>query len=277
MLKAWTRVFVDKDGQITDRSIAAQDGNGFSCDLAASGEYLYIGQSYPFNNFTVELADENAATGAMYLSYWDGNQWRDCVDVLDGTVSGNATLGKNGTVQFTPNRNYGWAEVYDTSEESGFPLEDFYVYDLFWLRVRLQNDASAALNISQLRYKFCQHADLIKIDPEINQYLLPWGGASKTTWDEQIFEASDNIISKLKEKHLIMHAGQILRIEDVHKACVYETLCLIYSQLGLNDKYDKYEKKVREHLGDKRFTFDTNRSGTVDESEQDAVVAMGVR
>ena len=278
MLKSWTRVLVDKDGSIVDRSILNQNGDGFSSDLSSS-EFIYIGQYFPFNNFSVDLIEENAVTGAMTVEYWDGNEFIDMVDLLDGSTSGGATFALNGTVQFQPNKNNSWSCISDTSDESGFPLSGFHLYDLYWARISVQNQLTAATKIKHLRYKFCEHNDLIAVDPEINDYLNAWGGATKTTWDEQIYQASDNIISELRERKLIFHPGQILRFEDVHKACVYQTLLMIYSQLGesFKPKFDNYQKLYKQHLGDKRFTFDTNKNAQVEYGEQDLTQGEGFR
>jgi hypothetical protein len=278
MLKSWTRVFLDKDGSITDKSIASQDGNGFSCDLTTS-EYLYIGQYFPFNNFSVDMLTANVSAGSLDIEYWDGSAFENVVDILDGSVSGGITLGKNGTIQFQPDKNNSWSCISDTSDESDFPLSGSSVYDLYWLRIKPSSNIGASCSLKYLRYKFCEHADLIKEDPEINEYLAAWGGPTKTSWDEQIYVATDNIISDLRGRKLIMHPGQILRFEDVHKACVYQTLVVIYSQLGdsFKGKVDTYIKHYKSHLGDKRFTFDVNLNASVDVGEQNLTVGMGVR
>lgn len=278
MLKTWTRVFLDKDGSITDKSIASQNGDGFSCDLTTS-EYLYIGQYFPFNNFSVEMLTANVSAGSLDVEYWDGNSFQDAVDILDGSISGGITLARNGTIQYQPDKDHSWSCISDTSDESGFPLSGSKVYDLYWMRLKPSANIGASCALKYARYKFCEHDDLKKVDPEINEYLPAWGGAQKTSWDEQIFEATDNIISELRERKLILHPGQILRLEDVHKACVYQTLMLIYSQLGesFKDKFENYKKLYKQHLGDKRFTFDVNKNGQVDYGEQNLVVGEGVR
>lgn len=279
MLKRWIRVFTEVSGTITDKSLASQSGDGFNCNFAVSGDHLFIGQYFPFNNFTLDFETANVSGASPTIEYWDGANWVDTVDVLDGTASGGATFGKHGTIQWSPDKDYAWTRVSDTFDESGMGLSSLKVYDLYWLRVSSATPLSPSTKIRELRYKFCEHSDLVKVDPEINEYLQAWGGASKTNWNEQIFEASDNIISELKERKLILHEGQILRFDDVTKACVYQTLMLIYSQLGpsFQVKFDYFEKLYKQHLGDKRFTFDAARDGMVSPSEISMTVGMGVR
>jgi hypothetical protein len=279
MVKRWIRVFTEVSDTITDKTLASQDGSGVTCNFATSGDYIYVGQYFPFNNFTIDPLVANTSGAEMLVEYWDGSNWTDMVDLLDGTSSGSVSLARHGTVQFSPDKDSSWTRVSDVSDETGMGLGELKVYDLYWSRVSFDAPLSATASIKELRYKFCEHADLAKVDPEINEYLNGWGGVSKTTWNEQIFEASDNIISELKERKLILHEGQILRFDDVYKACVYQTLMLIYSQLGpsFTNKYEYFERLYKQHLGDKRFTFDATRDGMVNTSEISMSVGMGVR
>lgn len=279
MVKRWIRVLTEVSDTITDKTLHSQNGTGFNCNFATSGDFFYVGQYFPFNNFTVDLHSANTSGSEMLVEYWDGSSWSDAVDLLDGTVSGSASLAQHGTVQFSPDKDSAWTRVSDTFDESGMGLEALKLYDLYWVRVSFDGPLSSTTSVKELRYKFCEHADLVKVDPEINQYLTAWGGAGKTNWNEQIFEASDNIISELKERKLILHPGQILRFDDVYKACVYQTLMLIYSQLGesFKVKFDYFEKLYSKHLGDKRFTFDAVRDGMVSTSEIEMTVGKGVR
>ncbi len=264
MLKRWQRVILDKDATQRDVSLVAQNGTGFDFDLSGATEYLYIGQYYPFNNLYFSLSGGNSAgvTGSTSVEYWSGSAWVDAVDVVDDTDE----LASSGVIQWQPNKNTGWCQVADTSEETGLEITAFTLYDLYWARISIPAGfLHANTDCLFLGYKFCTHADLVKIDPEINEYLTPWGGASKTTWDEQIITASESVVAELKQRGLVVHPGQVLRFDDVYEATVYKTLMIIYSQLGesFKAKFDAAKDEYIIRMSQKRWTFDKDKDGAV--------------
>ncbi len=272
MLKRWQRVILDKDSTQTDVSLLAQNGTGFDCDLTGAAEAIYIGQYYPFNNLYFEVSGGSpTATSGLSVQYWSGNAWQDAVDLIDDTEE----LSSSGVLQWSPDKNEGWTRISDSSEETGFDLSSFHLYDLYWARIRVTGALAATHEVKKIAYKFCQHEDLAKFDPEINEYLTPWGGATKTTWNEQILTASESVISELKQRGLVLHQGQVLRFDDVYEATVYKTLMTIYAQLGPSfvSKFDAAKEEYTSRMSQKRWSFDMDQDGQLTLGEIDNSVS----
>jgi hypothetical protein len=276
MLKRWQRVVLDKTNVQTDISLLAQNGTGFDFDLTGGSDFLYVGQYYPFNNLYFSMSGgggnpSHDPTG-LTVQYWTGSSWQDAVDLIDDTDC----FHESGVLQWSPDKNEGWTRISDTSEETNFDLSAFNIYDLYWMRIGLDNGHyHSSLDCKLIAYKFCQHADLAKFDPEINEYLIPWGGASKTTWDEQILTASESVIAELKQRGLVLHQGQVLRFDDVYEATVYKTLMTIYAQLGPSfvSKFDAAKEEYISRMSTKRWSFDMNQDGQANLGEIDNSVS----
>lgn len=271
MLHNWIRIFYSDNGVLTDYSIEAQStGDTVPAGLVAAQDYIYIGQYFPFNNVYFEMDTTNDAVAMMSVEYWDGRSWKTGVDILDGTKQGGKTLKRNGVIQFSPDRQYSWVDVKDTSE-NGSPteLQTLEIYDLYWVRLKANASLDAGSLARKIGYAFASNDTLLAIDPEINEYLVPWGGSSKVNWDEQIQLASQHLVADMRAKGLIISPGNILRFDDVSLACAYRTLAVIYSRLGeafaarKADALDQYSKL----LDVKRFTIDADKNGRVDRSE----------
>jgi hypothetical protein len=73
-------------------------------DALAAANYAVIGFQERIMGVTVTViggaANANAAVLTVY--YWDGDNWISVGTVDDGTISGNASLGKSGTITWNP-------------------------------------------------------------------------------------------------------------------------------------------------------------------------------
>jgi hypothetical protein len=54
MLKNYIRVLYSDNGTISDMSLDLSEGNGASFPVVAAEDYFYIGQYFPFNNFSLK-------------------------------------------------------------------------------------------------------------------------------------------------------------------------------------------------------------------------------
>ena len=74
----------------------------------------------------------------------------------------------------------------------------------------------------------------------------------------------------LKSKGIIDYKGQIIELDDVHVACSYKTLEIIYFQLGksYDDKRAEVQKQYQKALSMKRFTLDTSKNAEIEMVEQ---------
>lgn len=281
MLHNWIRVFHSDNNVMIDRSIEAQNNpDTVPLDLVSAQDWIYIGQYFPFNSVYFQMTAMNLAASSMQIQYWEGKEWFPAVDIIDGTRAGGATLGRTGIIQFSPDRDRSWVRIADTTERgSPVPLDTVEIYELFWLRMRPNADTTAGTTAKVISYAFTSDAMLSAIDPEIDEYLVPWGGVSKTNWDEQILLGSNHLVADLRARGLISTPGNVLRFDDVSLACAYRTLAFIYSRLGeafAARKVDALEN-YRELLNLKGFTFDSSRDGVVQRQEITGTTAGLIR
>jgi hypothetical protein len=270
MLYQWIRVIKNKNGTLSDLSLANQDESAtMLVNLVNGTDYLYIGQHFPFNNFYYQLGTANALPSAIQIEYWDGNNWRSAVDVIDGTSVAGAALSRSGLIQFSPHKLYNWWRVDDTSDTPGpADLRPLTIYKLFWIRIKV----SAALTLTtagkRICYCFSSHQQLDNRDRTINSFL-PAFGTGKTSWEEEIITASMDVVGELKARNLIVDGANILRFESVSAATDWRTLINIYRDLGgdYKEKYDTAYIEFNRALASKVFTFDKNMNAEVETRE----------
>lgn len=279
MLAQWIRVIYSNNGVLTDNSLALQRGGGkMVTPIVASEDAIFVGQYFPFNNFFVQMDVLNLKNSQIKVAYWDGDTFRDAVDVQDGTSLNSKTFSQTGVVQFQPSRDGAWNVITNPSEDTSVPapLNTLKIEDLYWIKITFTENLTPTTTVSELSYAFCNEDILTTIDPEINDYLNAWG---QTNWIKQILLASQNVIADLKERGLVKNNGQILRFEDVFLATAYKTLDIIFTPMGKNffDKRKDYKIKYKEFIAGPRFTLDQVKDARVDRGEIQNSTHMGVR
>ena len=279
MLTQWIRTIFDDNTVLTDFSLESQNREAFALPIIAADDSIYIGQYFPFNNVYFEMDTVNDQASVLSIDYVSGFQWKPAIDVIDGTKATGVSLAKSGIVQFSPDE-FSWSKVSDPRKlnNSSLGIESLAILDLYWIRIKFSADLNAATAVKSLAYNFTTDRLLESIDPEIDQYKSVWE-SGKTNWVEQSMLATQHMIADLKSKGLIIAPGNILRFDDVSLATTYRTLMVIYSVLG-PDFVDKFNSAMKNygHLTDiKRFTFDKNQDGKVNDNEISLTVAQGVR
>jgi hypothetical protein len=264
MLYQYIRIIKNKNGTLSDMSLDNQDESS-SClfNLVPNDDYIYIGQQLPFNNFYIKSSVANAVNSVMSIDYWDGNNWRSAVDVIDGTSQTGKTMARSGVIQFSPNHYYRWTRVDDTSEApSPNDLRTLTIYNLYWVRLKVSASLTNTTATKRVSYCFSSHQQLDNRDHTINAYLASFG-VGKTSWEDEIITASIDIVNELKARNLIIESGQILRFENVTVATDWRALMNIYRDLGgdYNNKYEKAKEEMNRALSSKVFTFDKNKDG----------------
>ena len=177
-----------------------------------------------------------------------------------------APLARSGVIQFSPDRDEGW-EFTDETDDSDAPPElaagSTNYYNLYWARISFDADLDAGTIIDRIGYRFSNTLQLSAVDPDIEQYLASWE-TGKADWNEQLVIASDHVVTDLKARGLIVHSGQILRIDEFSLATSYKCLALIYMVLGPDFEFrlEKVKENYKELMGARRFTFDMNRDGS---------------
>jgi len=270
MLLDYIRVFKFDGTDLTDKSLVNQDPDTTLGLNLQTDDYLYVGQRFPFTNVYAYMDTANTVTGgSLDIEYWDGTTWRNAVDILDATVSGSAMLGKSGMISWTLDDDYNWQMVTDTTDSnSPTALSGINLYDTYWVRMQPTVNLSATTDSHELGYAFTTSTQLKTIDVEIDGYLSSFE-AGKTNWIPEIMTASKMLVTDLKRLGLIVHPGQIIELEDVYLPATYKALELIYFNLGpsYNEKRTAVNKAYKDALNIRRYTFDTNADGKLQQSE----------
>jgi len=277
MLLNYFRLF-KYDTSITDLSLDNQNPSTLLTPSLVVGNYLYIAQEFPFNNVFFHLDTANTELATVNVEYFDGN-WKQAVDVLDGTSVAGIPFAQSGVLQWSPDQSNGWVRIGDTSTEKTAPhLNTLKLYDLYWIRLSVTADLLAGLKFKEISYCFTTSDQLNHIDIEVNGFLAAFG-TGKTDWNKEIITASKLVVSDLKARQFIAHQGQILRFDDISHATTLKALDLIYMNLG--PSYVERRKEIRElyanALNVKGWTIDEDLDGFVDHKEVASKVYRLVR
>jgi hypothetical protein len=279
MLLDYVRIF-HYDGTLTDKSLSNFDANA-TVDLSlASGDYLYIAQQYPFTNIYFHMDTVNSVSGgSMGVEYWDGTQWREGVDLLDATVSGNAQLGRSGNFKFSIDDDYNWMIVHNT-EDAHAPdeLSTLDVYNCYWMRLQPTFTLSTGTDAKEVGYAFTTTEQLRAFDVEIDSFM-PAFSSTKTDWIDEIKTASRIVVSDLKRKGIIEHQAQIIQLDDIWIPATLKTLSIIYGNLGpsYTEKLKANEVEYEKALNSRRMTIDENKDGRIDQREIQGRITTRVR
>jgi hypothetical protein len=269
MLLDYIRV-LKYSGSFTDYSLENFDETQTIPTALTTTEYIYIAQKMPFNMIFVHLDTANTNAASLDIEYWDGTTWRNAIDILDGTKTAGVTLAKSGAIQFSIDDQYNWQEIPRTSDtNSPTPLQTLKIYNCYWLRITVSANLSAGTDIKELGYAFTTSTELNNYDVEVNGFFSAFE-TGKTDWIEEIMIASKLLVLDLRRLGLIVHAGQIIQLDDVYVPCTYKTLQLIYENLGpnYNEKRARVQKQYEMALNLKRFTFDSDGDGRIVDGEQ---------
>lgn len=268
-LTQWTRIIHDDNGTLIDYTLAAQNSDTIPFELINAEDYVYVGQHFPFNSFFFDVNTANSNAASIEVQVWDGEQWISAVDILDETKVAGVPLARSGSVIFAPDRDEDWNFTLDTEDTDAPPqLSTLRIYNMYWMRFRYSADLSAGTILNKIAYRFATTEMLASINPDINQYLTSWE-SGKANWDEQLINASEFVAMDMKNRGLILHKGQVLRMGEVSLATAYRALMLIYVGLGpdfefkLNDAKENYKELSRF----KRMTLDATRDGVENSAE----------
>lgn len=262
------RVFYSDNGTLTDYSLEAKEGS-FTFTAVAAEDYLYIGQSFPFNSLYFDITTANTNASVLTIEYWEGDAWEEAVDLIDGTKSSGKTLGQSGIVRFTPDRETQWEIVRDTTENhTPTELQSIEIYNKYWIRLKFSADLTA-VTVARITYKFCEDEDMDNLDPDISKYQASWE-SGKSDWVDQTVMASRHVVMDLKRRHLIFSAAQILSInEELNLLTAYRGLSVIYNGLGgkFIEQRDAALLQYKELLDSIKPVIDVNNNAIIDRGE----------
>lgn len=269
MLLNYIRLLTNISASLVDKSLTNQDDTQTVGLVLGTSDYIYVAQRYPFTNLFIHMDTVNTNSSVLTAQYWDGVQWRNAVDMMDGTSLAGATFGKSGGIQFSLDDEYSWNKIFDTSDSvSPTELSTLKIYNSYWLRLKVSAALLVGTDSKEIGYSFTTSQRLKDFDVEIDGYLASFA-SGKTDWIDEIKTGSKLVVQDLKRLGLIMGPGQIIELDDVYVPTSLRTLALIYSNLGPSYK-DKLEAVMKEYdkaLNIRRFTFDDNADGKLEARE----------
>ncbi len=278
MLFDYIRIFKEASGLI-DMSLDNQDESATIDAAITTSQYIYVAQKLPFTNMFMWIDTANTTTATMSIEYWNGTEWKDAVDVLDGTLSGGKTLARSGNVQFSLAKDHGWQPVWDpTDSNAPAALSTTRIYDCYWIRIAPSATLTTGATLKEVTYAFTATQELKNYDVEIDGYMASFE-TGKTDWIKEIITASKLLVLDFRRLGLIVHQGQIIELTDVSVPCALKTIMLIYSNLGpsYKDKIDSMKKEYDNAMNIRRFTVDANADGKLERSEMTNTIKRLVR
>jgi len=229
------------------------------------GDFIYIASDFPFNHTFIKLGTvKNLVSNTMKVEYYT-TAWTQVVEVRDQTNG----LKQDGYIEFTPNRNFGWAQTVDSSEAGVSTV----VYNKYWTRISFNQNLTADSELSFIGNKFSDDEDLFSEFPVFNDanYLTAFK-AAKTTWEEQHVKAADIIIQDLQKKQVIMGKEQILDRVKFLGASVCKVAEILFTAFG-NDYVEQRKASKEEYskrLDLSQYNIDLNGSGNLEPMELQA-------
>ena len=263
------RIILNKNGTLTDLSSDLgyyHSGSG-SAYLAASTDYLYIGQRYPFNHLFFKSGVANDEIATLSIDLWDGNTWNAVAEIIDTTDA----FTTSGFITWVPNKLKSWLRD-DTVDSSGNEQitgfgTDTIIYDRYWMRISTDVTLKDTTALSWIGNLFCTDDDIYAEYSQFSRssYLTGWE-TGKTTWEEQRIIASDLVIDYMIDHNIINHSGQIIERELLRNACVSRVAELIFTPFGddYEDDRQKAYKKFQDRMNKRLFVVDQNKNATVD-------------
>lgn len=265
------RVIFSDDGTLSDISYKMNDYRKYTSviDYVAAEDYIFIGSLLPFNHRYFDVSVANSESASVTVSIWDGTTWNAAVDVIDMTASSGASMAVSGIVRFVPNNLKNWVAEDDSDGVTGLSSTDYY--DLYWTRLSFSADLTGTFALNYIGHRFCDDDQLVSRYPDLNNSNLftAWE-SGKTSWNEQCLAASNEIISDLKNRRLIISPDQILSYEDFELAAIHKTAEIIF--YGLGKSYEERRavasKKYYQEINDLVTPFDHDGDASADAHEK---------
>lgn len=124
---------------------------------------IFICTPIKATSFTFTMANVNTNASVAVLNYWNGN-WNN-VAITDGTLTGGATFGQNGTIS--------WTTPGDEISHYMFGLSGF------WYRINVSAQLSAAVSVNTVKFN-------ANWQPMVNV----WDGVLVDAIEAQVYDAS---------------------------------------------------------------------------------------
>ena len=266
------RIIHSDNGTLKDLSVNLNKYTSGSevIPLEVANDYLYVGARFPFNSFYTIVKEVNAIPSTISIEYWDGNEWKSAIEVLDQTEG----FTKSGKISFVPSKQYGWmmddtVHSNDTTEEIE-GLGNIVIYDHYWIRLKVSATLTPTTELSWTGVNFASDADLFLEYPLFDSTsMMNAYKSGKTSWQDQIVTASALVVEDLISKKIIKGQEQILDTDKLRSVTVSKTAQIIYKALGddYNDEKEAVTKEYYSRLNKSIFHVDENSNARLDERE----------
>lgn len=265
------RVIHSDNGTLLDLSQVLRDfyADSASLPIVAAQDYLYLGSEFPFNHRYIQIDEANSETSAISVHIWDGQEWKECVDVFDGTKVAGKTLAQSGIISWWLNKDHTWQRD-DTSynNQTITGLSSATIYDLYWVRITFSANLSASTSLKYVGQKFSNIDDLRGEYPDlVRPDVMQSFETGKVDWLEQEIRAAELIGEDLKSRGVIFSKDQILSYEEFKTASIHKVAELIYSPFN-EEKRTVCHGKFKAAMNKKIFKIDENESGRLDIQEK---------
>jgi hypothetical protein len=265
------RVIHSDNGTLLDLSQSLRDfyAETAALPIVAAQDYLYLGSEFPFNHRYINIDTANDQASAMTVHIWDGTEWKQCVDVFDGTKVDGKTLAQSGIVSWWPDKDDAWQRD-DTnySSQTITGLSAATIYDLYWVRISFSANLNASTSLKYIGQKFSNLDDLRGEYPDlVRPDVMQSFETGKTDWVEQEIRAAELIGEDLKARGVIFSKDQILSYEEFKSASIHKVAEIIYSPFN-EEKRVICHGKFKAAMNKKIFKIDENGNGKLDPVEK---------
>ena len=261
------RIIYSNNGVLEDCSVALNNyaAGAKALTFVAAEDAIYIGSRLPFNHIYFKLSTPSLTASTMSVRYYDGTTWVNTVEVIDETEG----FTKSGFVQFTPDRQSGWAmRSTNYAGESVTGLTSVVIYDLYWLKITFASNFTAT--ISWVGNLFSDDSDLgVEYPDLVRPSTIANYKTGKTNWEEQHVRAAALLIDDLINKNVILGAGQILDWREFTNASIHKVAEFAFNAFG--DDYVEQvisaRKEYNERLSKRIYRVDRNNDAIETASE----------
>lgn len=234
-----------------------------------SDDNLYIGTRLPFNHFFIEIENGNTELTKpdFTIETWDGDRWRQCFDIIDGTNG----LSESGHIEFTPDKEWQWWR-YDTNYSNSVieGLKNFKIYDKYWLKISFSENLSEDIKIKYIGNKFSDDVDLKLEYPDLlRTSVLEAFEANKINWNDQHFRAAEIVIKDLIDMGVIEEKGQILNWRDYTDAAIHKVAEIAFISFGSSytDNSVAARREYQDRISKRIHRVDRNKNAIEDIEE----------
>lgn len=265
------RVLHSDNGTIKDLTLSLNEFRSDSSvlDFVAADDYLYFGSDKPFNHRFFDVSVVNALSSNVSVEIWWANAWTSAIDILDRTSLFGVSLAQDGIISWNTDRLKGWDIEQDSTDVTGLESSPL-IYNFYWARLKWSADLTPTTALTYTGFKFGNDSQLFPKYPDLNNTrLLSAFESGKTDWEEQHFDAAEEIIADLVRRGVVWTPSQILIPEIFKEPAIHKAAAIIYG--GMGQKFEKDMVKAascyKSSMNMKFFKVDKNANAQPDKSD----------